>query len=764
MIKQAVLNFSGGEVSRDLYGRPDSELYRNSLKRMQNYYARTQGPAEYRGGSYFVHPSKDILDCRIETFKFNDEQAYILAFTNLKVRIVQDASVVLETVDDVISGADQAVECTITATGHSHVDGDEVYIAGVVGMTELNGRFFIVSDKTANTFKIKDLFGNYVDSTGFTAYGSDGTATAVLTLTTPYPTADLFDFQFEQVGNDFYIDHRSYAPQKLIRVSATSWTFGTYVRTADPFTGAGKYPGCVTSYEGRVIHGSTTDNPDTFWMSRGPNVGASRYDDFTTGTDADHAIIFPVPSLFISWLAKGRDFIQVGTSSGVSGIDGGGDSAITPTNVRVRPLDPYGAQSIMPAQNGDVVFYMQKGSRVLRSLEYSLLSDAYKSFERSFVSSHMTVGGVRQLAFQRGKSDILWIVRNDGVLVGVTVKEREDVSGWHRHVLGGTGNTKVLSVAVEPQQQGYDRVYVVVERTINDTTVRYIEYFTDPFENVLIEDYYTEDGNESSDLSTYYNEVYEAQRGTRYLDSHLVFDGSDRGAITMTPGAVTGEDITFTASAGLFTASDVGKEIQKKYEEKVGGGRAIITSYTNTTVVKCEIISDFDSTDVIPAGSWYLTTDAVTGLYHLEGETVQVLADGRIDPEVTVTDGTVTITRQAAIIVIGYAYTGILITTPLALLAQMNNTLTDVKNVSGVGVLFSDSVGTKYGTSLYELQQIKSSRMGYSTDRPPRPTTGPVSNFYEDTWDEEKTLVILQDQPYPSFVNAINVTMEVGGK
>ena len=765
MAQQALTNFSGGEVSQDLFGRSDSELYRNSLRRMQNFYSRVQGPADYRGGSRYVHPTRNQEVCRIENFKFNDEQVYILMFTNLKVRITEDAAMTLETSGDTISGASQAAECVVTATGHSHVDGDEVYIDGVVGMTELNGRFFVVSDKTANNFKIKDLFGNYVNSTGFTAYSSAGTATAVLELTTPYTTAQLNEFHFDQAVNELYCVHRSHPPQKLIRLSATSWSFGTYVRTADPFTGAGKYPGAIIFYEGRSYMASTTDNPDTIWGSRGPNVGASRYDDYTTGADADHAIIIPVPSLYINWLAKARDFIQVGTTSGVSGIDGGSDSAITPSNIRVRPIDPYGVQSIMPAQNGDVAFYMQKGSRILRSLEYTLLSDAYKSFDRSFVSAHMTQSSVKKMAFQRGKSDILWIVRNDGVLVGITVKEREDVSGWHRHVLGGTGDTKVLSVAVEPQEKGYDRVYMVVERTINSTTVRYLEYFTDPFENVLFEDYYTGEDNETADRLTYANEVYEEQRKISYLDGCSVFNGSSRGgSITMTPGAVTGSGITFTASGGLFAATDVDKEIQKKYKDKAGGGRAIITAYVNTTTVTCEIISDFDNTDAIVADDWFLTAEGVSGLHHLEGETVQVVADGRIDPDVVVTNGEVTITRQAGTIAIGFNYEGILVTLPLVASAQLDNTITDVKNISDIALIVANSVGGLYGTSMYNMQQITSSRIGQSTDRPPLPFTGPVSNFYEDSWDEDKVLVVLQNQPYPLFVNAINATLEIGTK
>jgi hypothetical protein len=80
-------------------------------------------------------------------------------------------------------------------------------------------------------------------------------------------------------------------------------------------------------------------------------------------------------------------------------------------------------------------------------------------------------------------------------------------------------------------------------------------------------------------------------------------------ATTITPAAVTGTGINFTASASIFTSADVGK-----YIELVGAagsvryGRAIITGFTSATVVICTILTDFNSTVAIPAGSWRIMT------------------------------------------------------------------------------------------------------------------------------------------------------------
>ena len=92
-----------------------------------------------------------------------------------------------------ITGATKANPVVITAAGHSFNNGDEVFISGVGGMTELNGRNYKVILSSAVTFALQDLYGNNVDSTGFTTYTSGGTADEIFEVATPYPAAKIFD-------------------------------------------------------------------------------------------------------------------------------------------------------------------------------------------------------------------------------------------------------------------------------------------------------------------------------------------------------------------------------------------------------------------------------------------------------------------------------------------------------------------------------------------------------------------------------------------
>jgi hypothetical protein len=766
MFEQAISNFSGGEVSVEVQGRWDSEVYKNALKRCENFIAMTQGALVYRGATTYQHPTRLQKTARIEKFVFSDDQVYTLEFTDAKLRIYSDDSITLNPTTKNITAASKAAACQVTAVGHGLATGDEIYITGVTGMTELNGRFFRVVKVDNDKVTLKDLFGVDINSTGFTTYSASGTLAPIYELTSPYPEAVLDEFQFDQEANDATFVHDAYAPYRLTRTSATSWAIATFARTADPFTGAGKYPRTCCYFEGCLYYGGSVDNPNRWWRSRGPeDTGATRYDDFTTGADADHAIISTLSSIqkqtaFIHWMVPLNSFIAIGTEAGIIGLDGGGDAAITPTNYRTRPIDPVGVHGASPVTDGQTVFYIQKGSRIVRSFEYDLLADKYKSFDRSFLAPHLTVGGVKKLVLQRWKLNLLWGVCDDGRLISLTIKPKEDVTGWHRYSFGGEG--EIVDAVVTPQVEGYDRLRLVVKRTINSTTTRYLEYLNDPWEGLDRHDYYT--GDQEADETAYLDELYEAQRECQYLDSSLGWDGSDRGSITVTPGATSGESVTFTASSGVFAAGDVGKRITKKYQDRVGGGQARIIGYTSSTVVTCLIETDFDSTDAIPAGDWTLTGKTIGGLWHLEGETLQVIADGRRHPDVTVAVGQVTLNRQAGRIIFGYKYRGIAIPLNLVVVGATQNSISFGKNISTVAIMMSNTIGVRYGTSLYELQEIYPSSEGQLTDRPPVPFTGVLPLPVEDTWTEDKNIVYVQDNPYPCMLNGMNITIDVGEK
>ncbi len=68
---------------------------------------------------------------------------------------------------------------------------------------------------------------------------------------------------------------------------------------------------------------------------------------------------------------------------------------------------------------------------------------------------------------------------NVSMLVGMTYERDQNVVGWHRHTTGETDEFE--SVATIYGGSGADEVWFVVKRTVNGSTVRYIERFRTDF-------------------------------------------------------------------------------------------------------------------------------------------------------------------------------------------------------------------------------------------------------------------------------------------
>ena len=75
-----------------------------------------------------------------------------------------------------ITDVTQATPGVVTATAHGFSDNDIVKITGVVGMTELNGQLYTVTNKADNTFELEDDNGTDIATGGYTPYDSAGTA------------------------------------------------------------------------------------------------------------------------------------------------------------------------------------------------------------------------------------------------------------------------------------------------------------------------------------------------------------------------------------------------------------------------------------------------------------------------------------------------------------------------------------------------------------------------------------------------------------
>jgi len=214
----------GGEISPPIGARIDLSKRAVSVELAQNFFARVSGSLESRPGQRFVARAKGDT-VRLIPFEFNTEQTFIIELGNQYARFHTDGAQILDSSSTAtITAATQASPGVITATAHGFSDDDEIFITGVVGMEELNGRNLIVDNATANTFTLKTLDGVAVNTTAYTAYASGGTATKVYEIATPWPDSILFDLRYDQSGDVISIVHPDYPPQEIVRLDNDNWS------------------------------------------------------------------------------------------------------------------------------------------------------------------------------------------------------------------------------------------------------------------------------------------------------------------------------------------------------------------------------------------------------------------------------------------------------------------------------------------------------------------------------------------------------------
>ncbi|MGE0830171.1 MAG: ubiquitin-activating E1 FCCH domain-containing protein [Hyphomonadaceae bacterium] len=252
--------FNAGELSPFLNARSDIDRYAYGARNMVNFIPMLQGPARKRPGTKYVHDLKERSWLMPVTFSPTD--SWILAFGDSKLRFFTDRGPVLETAKT-ITAATQASPGVITSASHGFANGDEVYISSVGGMTQLNGRIFVVRNQTTNTFTLEDMWGVAVNTSAYGAYTSGGSAQRLYKIVSPFPISALTDsngcclMSWAQSEDVIYICVPGYQPRKLTRASSTSWAFTTFEPRGGPFIGVDPDE-TITVYSGAATGTSQT--------------------------------------------------------------------------------------------------------------------------------------------------------------------------------------------------------------------------------------------------------------------------------------------------------------------------------------------------------------------------------------------------------------------------------------------------------------------------------------------------------------------------
>ncbi len=219
------------------------------------------------------------------------------------------------------------------------------------------------------------------------------------------------------------------------------------------------WPSAVGFFQDRLCLACTYTEPQTIWMSQ-----TSDYTNFGVSNpvaDTDR-LVFNLASREVQeirWLVDMGDLLVI-TNTAVWSI--GADGALTPTNAAQKKEDNYGAANCEPVVVGNQCLYVQTQGTRLRRLTYSFENGGYRSDDLTLLATHLTEKyRIVQMAFAQEPDPIVWMVREDGVLLGLTYVPEQGIIAWHRHDTSG----RVKNICVIPGA-GYDELWLVVDRTL----------------------------------------------------------------------------------------------------------------------------------------------------------------------------------------------------------------------------------------------------------------------------------------------------------
>lgn len=721
-------SFAGGEIAPELYGRLDLTKYQTGLAECKNFIVLPHGPVANRPGLEYIREVKTSAKAaRLIPFAYSTTQTYALEFGDQHIRFFTQGG--------------QLLTGTVTAwaTATAYTVGDIRSNAGT--------NYYCKTTHTSGATFAGDAASWY-------ALTGD-----IVEIPAPYLEADLFNLHFVQSADVLTIVHPGYAPRELRRLGATKWGLSTisftptiaaptgvsasaspasgsivskYVVTAvaadgleesvasssasatndlsvsgnrntitwtavsgavryniykqrnggiygyagqtasatdgfsdnnivadgsltppesqNPFPGAGDYPGAVSYFEQRRCFAGTSNKPQNLWLTRS---GTESNMNYSIPTQDDDAIVVKVAAReanTIRHLVPLTDLVML-TSGGEWKCGSGSADALAPSTIQIKPQAYQGASNVQPIVTGNSILYSQDRGARIREVTYSWEAQSYKTNDLSIMAPHLFDGyTLVDMAFMRSPFPVLWAVRSDGVLLGMTYVPDQQVIAWHQHDIDG----EIESVCVLAEGTE-DVLYVVAKRTINGSSKRYVERL----------------------------------HSRQFTDQ---------------------EDAFFVDCAATYSG--------------------------------------------VPATS-------ISGLFHLESETVVALADGAVVEGLTVTSGAITLPAAASVVHIGLPIHSQVQTLPLAMEAPAMGQGRG-KNVSSVWLRVNRSSGIFVGPSTDRLTEYKQ-RTNEVFGAPPALKSDEIEIVLNPQWSSGGQLFIVNNKPLPLTAVSMSLDVAVGG-
>ena len=540
------------------------------------------------------------------------------------------------------------------------------------------------------------------------------------------------------------------------------------------FEHQGTYPRATAYFDQRRVFAGSDQRPATIYLSQ---IG--RFFDFSQhtpliATDSIEATLAEGKYSLIRHMVSVEDLL-VFTDSGEFRVNGAGGGTITPQTLTPLLQTSFGSSYLAPALFDNTVVFVLPSRKEVMGLRYDRQQTGYIPENLSVLASHLfEEHPLVEVAPVSTAHNRLYAIREDGSCPVMLFNQTPQLLAWVMWDTQGRFKS-VASGRPTTREEDEDVGYFVVEREVDGRTVHYIEYTGSRDFQDIRDAYFVDSGlsyDEPHDIS---NITHSGGTVTVTLDlggaDNPISDGDeveiagvqwkpippteDNNYTVSQPNQLNGQKREVMATASGFT-----------FDLRLPDPR-------DPDDPDDDIPGETWQSDYVRGGQVRKAARTVSGLWHLEGASVVVLADGDPLPdEFTVTGGQITLPDAAARIHVGLRYITNIETMDLepddprlrAAITNINEIVTRYDRSRGGLIARVENEGFSDFENAPQRSRDTAAEAGAS-----QPLGGPILPFSGDReidaplggWDRNVRLLFRQWQPLPLTILAIYIDADL---
>lgn len=821
-------NFAGGEIAPGLYGRPDTTKYQTGARTMRNMFVRRHGGASNRtGGKFICEQATSSERGRLLKFIFNAEQTYVLLFEQRGMRVIQDGVLLTVTptawsfftsyvIGDVVSESGANYYCILAhgaltppnATYWYPMPADDIYEVPspflVEDLQELyRSQSGDIVTLTHNVYQIYDLSRTGHTTWVFTPVTMAPSISAPTSLTNSGAGGTVTQWKATAVKDETYEESLASAstgtsatPSSGVPVTVTIGGLvtgaleynlyknegngiygfigtsgaGTFIdrghvpdydltppAARDPLLAPGYRPACSGYLQQRKAYGGSLNTPETIYLSK---TGQYKNFGISSPLRLNDACTYPIASREVNEIRHMLEVMETFIlTSGVEWVAlGGTDGALTPGSPGLKPKSFYGSSPVPPVIIGDNILFIQALGSLVRDLNYDATAKGYSGRDLSVFAPHLFAGKtIEHWDYMQTPDSIVLAQQDDGAMIGLTYLPEHEVWGWFRYDTDG-----LYEDFVSVPEGGEHAGYYLVNRTINGVTKRYVERFAS-------------------------RRVTDIEVDALFMDSYLTYDGRNTNlsqTMQLTEsgdgGWLVTDELTLQSNLNAFVSGDVGNAYRLTISSTAwtpeGNSETTtehlivtVTAYLSASAVTVSAERDVPlAFQSVPMTNWAKGVDEFSGMGHLEGKSLSIMADGNVlangldAPFTTVSGGTFTTVEPHFVVHAGLPYCSDLETLDLEI--DGGETLASKKkSVNLVTVHVEASRGLWVGEDQDHLREWKQRQASQAYGVPIPVFTGKAEIACGSSWNTGGRVFLRQRDPLPLTVLNVIPTVSIGG-